>query len=89
MKRTAYVADITGQAILHVLYEQLHEVPRARRPLRGVVHDLAAARRRGRRASACVARDIRSGRMEAFTAKNVILASGGAGPGASSRRPTP
>ena len=23
MKRTAYVADITGQAILHVLYEQL------------------------------------------------------------------
>src|SRR3954454_15235406 len=29
MKRTAYVADITGQAILHVLYEQLmkhHEV---------------------------------------------------------------
>ena len=23
MKRTAYVADITGQAMLHVLYEQL------------------------------------------------------------------
>ena len=23
MKRTAYVADITGQALLHVLYEQL------------------------------------------------------------------
>ena len=30
MKRTAYVADITGQAILHVLYEQLHEARRAR-----------------------------------------------------------
>jgi len=23
MKRTAYVADITGQAMLHVLYEQI------------------------------------------------------------------
>ena len=46
MKRTAYVADITGQAILHVLYEQLlkhHETVDA---LRGVVRDLAAARRR-------------------------------------------
>ena len=62
MKRTAYVADITGQAILHVLYEQLMKHHETRRPLRGVVHDLAAPRRRRRAASACVARDIRSGR---------------------------
>jgi succinate dehydrogenase flavoprotein subunit len=43
MKRTAYVADITGQAILHVLYEQLmklaarhaHLRPDIRRTRRG------------------------------------------------------
>ncbi len=33
MKRTAYVADITGQAMLHVLYEQLMQAPRDRRAL--------------------------------------------------------
>ena len=37
--RTYYVADITGQAIMHVLYEQLMKHSRRRRPLRGVVHD--------------------------------------------------
>src|SRR4026207_1416306 len=45
MKRTAYVADITGQAILHVLYEQLmkyHErLPSLRR---GLHHSLVHAR---------------------------------------------
>ena len=48
MKRTAYVADITGQAILHVLYEQLMKYHETRRPLRGVVHHLADPRRRRR-----------------------------------------
>jgi succinate dehydrogenase / fumarate reductase flavoprotein subunit len=36
----------------------------------------------------CVARDIRTGQMETFTAKSTILASGGAGR-PSSRPPTP
>ena len=47
LKRTAYVADITGQALLHVLYEQLMKHHETRRALRGVVHDLADDRRRG------------------------------------------
>jgi succinate dehydrogenase / fumarate reductase flavoprotein subunit len=78
MKRTAYVADITGQAILHVLYEQLmkhHE--RVERVEEWFVTALLCDD-----AGACcgaVARDVRSGQMEVFTAKNVILACGGAG----------
>jgi succinate dehydrogenase / fumarate reductase flavoprotein subunit len=78
MKRTAYVADITGQAILHVLYEQLmkyHEtVDRYEEWFTtSLVLDDGGA------CVGCVARDIRTGAMELFTAKNVILASGGAG----------
>ena len=48
MNRTAYVADITGQAMLHVLYEQILKYSRPHRPLRGVVRHLARARRRRR-----------------------------------------
>ncbi|HEV7493536.1 FAD-binding protein [Baekduia sp.] len=78
MKRTAYVADITGQAILHVLYEQLmkyHErVDRYEEWFTtSLLQDEAGA------VSGCIARDIRTGRLEIFTAKNVILATGGAG----------
>jgi succinate dehydrogenase / fumarate reductase flavoprotein subunit len=78
MKRTAYVADITGQAILHVLYEQLmkhHE--RVERFEEWFVTTLV----RDDNGACCgaIARDVRSGRMELFTAKNVILACGGAG----------
>ncbi len=78
MKRTAYVADITGQAILHVLYEQLmkyHEtVDRYEEWFTTslILDD-------GGTCVGCVARDIRTGAMETFMAKNVILASGGAG----------
>jgi succinate dehydrogenase / fumarate reductase flavoprotein subunit len=78
MKRTAYVADITGQAILHVLYEQLmkyHEtVDRYEEWFTTslILDDDGHC-------VGCVARDIRSGDMEVFSAKNVILASGGAG----------
>ena len=46
--RTYYVADITGQAIMHVLYEQLMKYSDADRPLRGVVLHRAGARRRRR-----------------------------------------
>jgi succinate dehydrogenase / fumarate reductase flavoprotein subunit len=78
MKRTAYVADITGQAILHVLYEQLmkhHE--QVERFEEWFVTSLL--RDDEGRCCGAIARDVRSGRMELFTAKNVILACGGAG----------
>jgi succinate dehydrogenase / fumarate reductase flavoprotein subunit len=78
INRTAYVADITGQAILHVLYEQLlkHSSVVARYEEWFTTSLIIADD------GACVgvvARDIRSGRMETFAAKSVILASGGAG----------
>ncbi len=78
MKRTAYVADITGQAILHVLYEQLMKhgdhVERFEEWFTTslILGDDGAC-------VGVVARDVRSGRMDTFSAKNVILASGGAG----------
>jgi len=78
MKRTAYVADITGQAMLHVLYEQLmkhHE--RVERYEEWFTTSLLQLD--GGSCCGVIARDVRSGRMEAFTAKNVILACGGAG----------
>jgi succinate dehydrogenase / fumarate reductase, flavoprotein subunit len=78
MKRTAYVADITGQALLHVLYEQLmkhHET------VQRYEEWFTTSLLKDESGSCCgvIARDVRTGRMEAFTAKNVILACGGAG----------
>jgi succinate dehydrogenase / fumarate reductase, flavoprotein subunit len=78
MNRTAYVADITGQAILHVLYEQLmkHSATVERFEewfVTSLIIDEDGS------CVGVVARDIRTGRMETFAAKNVILASGGAG----------
>ena len=78
VKRTAYVADITGQAILHVLYEQLMKhsdtVERFEEWFTtSLILDESGT------CTGCVARNIRSGVMETFSAKNVILASGGAG----------
>ncbi len=78
MKRTAYVADITGQAMLHVLYEQImkhHE--RLDRYEEWFVTSLLLDDER--QCCGVVARDVRSGRMEKFLAKSVILACGGAG----------
>ncbi|MGI8803391.1 MAG: FAD-binding protein [Solirubrobacteraceae bacterium] len=77
-KRTAYVADITGQAMLHVLYEQLlkHAATVDRYEewfTTSLILDGGGA------CVGVVARDVRSGRIETFRAKNVILASGGAG----------
>src|SRR3981081_3571317 len=78
MKRTAYVADITGQAMLHVLYEQLmkhHET------VERFEEWFTTSLLQNGDGSCCgvIARDVRTGRMEAFKAKNVILACGGAG----------
>jgi succinate dehydrogenase / fumarate reductase, flavoprotein subunit len=76
--RTYYVADITGQAILHVLYEQLLKyTERVDRYEEWFTTSLILDD--DGTCIGCVARDIRSGAMETFNAKNVILASGGAG----------
>jgi succinate dehydrogenase / fumarate reductase flavoprotein subunit len=76
--RTYYVADITGQALLHVLYEQLmkhHEqVDRFEEWfVTALVQDDDGE------CTGAVARNIRDGSMELFSAKSTILASGGAG----------
>jgi succinate dehydrogenase / fumarate reductase flavoprotein subunit len=76
--RTYYVADITGQALLHVLYEQLMKF-----------HALidryeewfvtALVQDDDGQCTGAVARNIRDGSMELFGAKATIQASGGAG----------
>ncbi len=76
--RTYYVADITGQALLHVLYEQLmkvHEVIDRYEEwfVTSLLQDDDG------RCTGAVARSIKDGRLEVFNAKSVILASGGAG----------
>jgi succinate dehydrogenase flavoprotein subunit len=76
--RTYYVADITGQAIMHVLYEQLmrfgEEISRYEEWFTtGLVLDDEG------RCVGAVTRNIRDGSMELFEAKNVILATGGNG----------
>jgi len=76
--RTYYVADITGQAILHVLYERLmmhgERISRYEEWFTTtLLQDENGA------CVGCVARDIRTGTLEVFNAKSVILASGGAG----------
>ena len=76
--RTYYVADITGQALLHVLYEQLmkhHETIDRYEEwfVTGLVQDANGE------CCGAVARNIRDGAMELFSAKSTIQASGGAG----------
>ena len=76
--RTYYVADITGQAILHVLYEQLmkhHE--QLDRYEEWFTTDLLQDD--DGRCVGAICRDLRDGRLEVFNAKATILASGGAG----------
>jgi succinate dehydrogenase / fumarate reductase flavoprotein subunit len=76
--RTYYVADITGHAILHVLYEQLlkhHET--VDRYEEWFTTDLLQDEE-GRSVGA-ICRDMRDGRLEIFNAKTTILATGGAG----------
>ena len=76
--RTYYVADITGQALLHVLYEQLmkyHE------QIDRYEEWFVTALVQDDEGDCCgaIARNIRDGAMELFAAKAMILASGGAG----------
>jgi succinate dehydrogenase / fumarate reductase flavoprotein subunit len=76
--RTYYVADITGQAIMHVLYEQLmkHSEDVARYEeyfTTGLAMDDDG------NCVGAVCRNIKDGSMELFGAKAVILATGGLG----------
>jgi succinate dehydrogenase / fumarate reductase flavoprotein subunit len=76
--RTYYVADITGQALLHVLYEQLMKnFDKVDRYEEWFVTALC----QDEEGACCgaIARNIRDGRLELFAAKSTIHASGGAG----------
>ncbi|MEA2280570.1 MAG: succinate dehydrogenase / fumarate reductase, flavoprotein subunit [Solirubrobacteraceae bacterium] len=76
--RTYYIADITGQALLHVLYEQLM---RHHEQVDRYEEWFVTALLQDDEGNCCgaIARNIRDGSMELFAAKAVILASGGAG----------
>ncbi len=75
--RTYYVADITGQAILHVLYEQLMKHSEVFRYEEWF--NTALVRDDEGQIAGVVARNMRDGQMELFGAKAVILACGGNG----------
>jgi succinate dehydrogenase / fumarate reductase, flavoprotein subunit len=76
--RTYYVADITGHAILHVLYEQLMKHGETvDRYEEWFTTDLLQDEE-GRCVGA-ICRNLRDGHLEVFNAKATILASGGAG----------
>ena len=75
--RTYYVADITGQAILHVLYEQLMKHSEVFRYEEWFVTSLV--RDDAGHIAGCLVRNIRDGSIDAFPAKTVIVASGGNG----------
>jgi succinate dehydrogenase / fumarate reductase, flavoprotein subunit len=75
--RTYYVADITGQAILHVLYEQLMKHDEVYRYEEWFT--TALVQDDDGRIAGAVTRNIRDGSMEMFAAKAVILATGGNG----------
>src|SRR5258706_1094541 len=76
--RTYYVADITGQAILHLLYQQLMKFgEQIDRYEEWFTTKLLVAD--DGQICGCVSRNIRDGRMELFEAKAIILALGGNG----------
>ena len=74
-KRTCYIADITGQVLLHVIYEQLMkagtQVYEEWFVTSLVRHDDAVC--------GVVAIDLRTGALELIKAKAVILCTGGSG----------
>jgi succinate dehydrogenase / fumarate reductase, flavoprotein subunit len=76
--RTYYVADITGHAILHVLYEQLMKyASQIDRYEEWFATDLLQDDRG--RCIGAICRNLRDGQLQVFNAKSTILANGGAG----------
>ena len=76
--RTYYVADITGQAILHVLYEQLMKhSTQVDSYEEWFTTDLLQDD--DGRCIGAICRNLRDGHLEVFNAKAVILATGGCG----------
>ena len=73
--RTYFVGDITGQALLHVLYEQLIKHG-SRVYEEWFVTDLIVDEGM---CKGCVAMDIRTGQLHVLAAKAVIMCTGGAG----------
>ncbi len=76
--RTYYVADITGQAIMHVLYEQLMKFSDDVARYEEYFTTSLAMDDAGNCVGA-ICRNVRDGSMEHFGAKAVILATGGDG----------
>jgi succinate dehydrogenase / fumarate reductase flavoprotein subunit len=76
--RTYYVADITGQAIMHTLYEQLMKYADLIDRYEEWFTSELAIDDEGNCVGA-VTRNIKDGSMDLFRAKSVILASGGNG----------
>ncbi len=76
--RTYYVADITGQAIMHVLYEQLMKFSEDVARYEEYFTTGLAMDDDGNCVGA-VCRNVKDGSMELFGAKAVILATGGNG----------
>src|SRR5256886_7004863 len=76
--RTYYVADITGQAIMHVLYEQLMKHSELISRYEEYFTSSLVLDDDGKCAGA-VLRNVADGSMELFEAENVILATGGNG----------
>jgi succinate dehydrogenase flavoprotein subunit len=76
--RTYYVADITGQAIMHVLYEQLMKFSDAIARYEEWFSTALALDDDGN-CCGVVTRNVADGTMELFRAKAVILATGGNG----------
>ena len=76
--RTYYVADITGHAILHVLYEQLMKHHERIDSYEEWFTTELLQDDEGNCAGA-ICRDLRDGTLEVFNAKATILACGGAG----------
>jgi succinate dehydrogenase / fumarate reductase flavoprotein subunit len=76
--RTYYVADITGHAILHVLYEQLMKhATQVDRYEEWFTTDLLQDD--DGRCIGAIAQNLRDGSLQVFNAKSTILATGGAG----------
>jgi succinate dehydrogenase / fumarate reductase flavoprotein subunit len=74
--RTFFVSDFTGQAILHVLFEQILQ---ARLPVYEEWFVTSLLKDDNSRCAGVVAFEIRSGQFAMFHSKAVILAAGGLG----------